>query len=261
MPRTKKTSKLENKANEVKDVSSSEGKPLFEKRKVEIKNNTKLDISRIEELCNSVGNGKQLFEKAISIDQPIPASAVWVNRLKDILEKNGQKTSLILLSETNENSKHRLAGLKIIQNLGLKGVCVLAKEGHKTFSSNLSTTEKLDWIRFVDCVTGTQPITFQPDPATIFIANRDNFTEMSLAIDAAVNLLDQNANFIWMDGMEALLANHHPDKVARFSEFLLRNNETKGVKNILTCINGDDEKTNELKSLIGPLVDQTIQIP
>lgn len=236
-----------------------QGTPLFENKPIsKIKT---MDRTATEILCQKFGNGKQLFESKITIDQPIPASAVWVNRLKDALEKTEEKTTFILLTENDRNTKHRLAGLKTIGSMGLKGVCVLAKEGHKTFSSNLNDTNKLDWVRFVDCVTGTQPITFQPDPATIFIANKDNFTELSLAIDAAISLLSQNAKFIWMDGVEELLVNHHPDKVARFSEFLIRNNETKGIKTLFACVCGEDEKTTELKELIEPLVDQTIQIP
>ncbi len=113
-------------------------------------------------------------------------------------------------------------------------------------------------IIFIDTITKTAGGAVSKNDECLFIGNPQNLTDLSVAMNDAVNALMSNKKFIFFDSLSTLLIYNQPDIVARFAHMLAGKMRVWKVRGVITSI--EAEADSRVISQIGQFCDGIVRI-
>jgi KaiC/GvpD/RAD55 family RecA-like ATPase len=157
--------------------------------------------------------------------------------------------------------KHASTGCEILHTLSGKnrrGIYVTVNRPYDTVVADLKKA-KVDagQMFFIDAITkmvGGQ--SGHVDNAT-FIGSPQLLTELSIAIDKAIEALPKGKRFLYFDSINGLMMYNNPGAVARFVHFLSGRMREQGVSGIFIAADGE---TENFLPFISQCVDKVVRI-
>ncbi|MBS3145669.1 hypothetical protein J4414_02605 [Candidatus Woesearchaeota archaeon] len=156
--------------------------------------------------------------------------------LVEVNSKNYEKTNMGLIKYFTE--EENIPGVYVTLNKPFDHV-------KKRLSDNgVDTTV----IIFIDAVTKLANGSVEKTEDCLFIGSPEKMSDISIAMDQAVNALPGKEKFIFFDSLSILLLYNQPITVARFIHFLSNKIRLWGVKGIIISLRKkkDKELINEL---------------
>lgn len=99
-----------------------------------------------------------------------------------------------------------------------------------------------DMIVFIDAVTQTAGGNIEKTKRCLFIGNPENLSDISMAMDQAVQAVPEDNKFLFFDSLDTLLMYNKPATVAKFIHFLSGKMRVWKVKGIIISLSKESNK-------------------
>lgn len=99
-----------------------------------------------------------------------------------------------------------------------------------------------DAIVFIDAVTKTAGGNVEKTPKCLFIGSPENLSDISMAMDQAVQAISGEQKFLFFDSLDTLLLYNKPATVAQFIHFLSGKMRVWKVKGIIVSLSKESNK-------------------
>lgn len=129
-------------------------------------------------------------------------------------------------------SSEKIPGVYVTLNKPFSYISRVLKE------NNINT----DMIVFIDAVTQTSGGVTEKTSQCLFIGNPENLSDISMAMDQAVQAVPSKEKFLFFDSLDTLLIYNKPNTVAKFIHFLSGKMRVWKVKGIIISLSKESNK-------------------
>ncbi len=137
----------------------------------------------------------------------------------------------------------------LTKEVKIPGVYVTLNKPYTTIKE-LFKKEKIDTklILFIDAITKTTGGNISKTEECLFIGTPENLSDISLAMDQAINSLPGKDHFLFFDSINTLLLYNDAQTISRFIHFLAGKMRVWKVRGIIISLEnkGNEELINEL---------------
>jgi KaiC/GvpD/RAD55 family RecA-like ATPase len=155
------------------------------------------------------------------------------------IEKLHEYVALAVV-EANKYQKTNVDLVKSFTDKKIPGVYVTLSKPYETVSKNFKQKGvNTDLILFIDGITKTTRV--EKKDNCLFIGSPENLSDISIAMDQAVNAIPKR-KFVFFDSLSVLLLYNDPLSVARFIHFLAGKMHTWKVKGIIVTLKRKEDE-------------------
>jgi len=180
---------------------------------------------------------------------------------KQVIIQLDEESSRIILILVDSKNYQRI-NIELVKNLLKKnyvGVYVtLNKPFDVLFNSFKNNKIDPEMLIFIDAVTLMTNYKHKKHEHCLFLENPSDLSDISMAMNEAINSLTHKKKFILIDSLNTLLLYSKPDVVVRFLHFVIGKMRDWNVKGIIISLKEDTDQ--RLLSEISQFCDSTISI-